>query len=532
MIISTKFSIILKAFSPKQVALCLGLLFFIQSFAASLQHSLTWDEPSFIAAGYAYLKKGEFRFNPSHPPLTQYLVASPLLAMELKHPPIDYENWLWSPNPVVSLGKALIYDGGYRPQYIALWSRLPVIFMGTFIVLAVFLWGRSLYGAWPALLGTAICAFCPNLIAHSGLATEDIGCTAFVLAACWSFWHACKNQKQWQWLLCGIITGLAFTSKYTSLALIPVFLTISVFTYMTQRSTMSIKSWIGALGTIFGIAFLVIGIIYGRLDGWNIYLTGLKSIYTDLPPVMSWYLLGNFSTTPWWYYTVIAFVLKTSPGIVILLLFATILIFKKDNDRKDTIFVLVPAIIFITISFFDNANFGLRRILPAFPFLYLFTSRIFKSITVHNTRTATIVMYLLLSIGIIETVIIYPNHLSYFSSAAGGPKLGPYLLNDSNIDWGQDLPALARWQQQSGTAELKFSYFGNANPSTYGVHAVPFPDTIHDLLTPAPGIYAVSVQNLINAMDLRKEYGPDVDWLRRYTPVAHAGYSIYIYKFQ
>ena len=528
----TRFTTRLKSIPAKHIALCLGLLFFLQSFTASLRHSLTWDEPSFIAAGYAYLKQGEFRFNPSHPPFAQYLVAAPLLAMDLRHPPVTYENWIWSPNPVVSLGKALIYDSGHTPQTIAFRSRLPILCLGTLLVLAVFLWGRSLYGNWPALVGTAVCALCPNLIAHSGLATEDLVCSAFVFASCWSFWLACKNQRQWQWALCGIITGLAFISKYTALALIPTFLTISALACLAKRGSMSAGTWLRALGTTFGIAFLVVGASYGRLDGWSIYFQGLRSIYTDLPPVMSWYLLGNFSTTTWWYYSIVAFVLKTSPGIIALLLFAGTLIFRKDDNRDDLVFVLVPAIIFIAISFIDNANFGLRRILPALPFLYLFTSRILANAAMNHSRVAAMVTLVLLSLAAVETFMIYPNHLSYFSIAAGGPKQGPYLLNDSNIDWGQDLPALARWQQENGVSDMRFSYFGNANPASYGVQATPFPDSVQELLNPPPGIYAISVHNLIGNTALRRDYGPKADWLRSYKPIGRAGHSIYIYNVQ
>ena len=72
-----------RAPAPLAVAAFVAVVFFAQAFGASLRHSLTWDEPSFISAGYAYLTRGDFRFNPSHPPFLQVMEAAPLLLMDL-----------------------------------------------------------------------------------------------------------------------------------------------------------------------------------------------------------------------------------------------------------------------------------------------------------------------------------------------------------------------------------------------------------------------------------------------------------------
>jgi hypothetical protein len=129
-----------------------------------------------------------------------------------------------------------------------------------------------------------------------------------------------------------------------------------------------------------------------------------------------------------------------------------------------------------------------------------------------------------------ETVRIYPNHLSYFSAAAGGPLNGPNLLDDSNIDWGQDLPALAEWQRQHPEADVvRLAYFGTAVPEAYGVHATMLED-IRALVDPAPGTYAISVHLLVRLKRLASRGDARLDWLSRYRPVGRAGYSIYIYR--
>ena len=77
-------------------------------------------------------------------------------------------------------------------------------------------------------------------------------------------------------------------------------------------------------------------------------------------------------------------------------------------------------------------------------------------------------------IGIIGMTIvvglIHPHELSYFNELAGGPIGGPKILSDSNLDWGQGAKALARLQRaRPELRELTFFYFGETDPSHYGV---------------------------------------------------------------
>ena len=72
------------------LVLTMGALFIFRSLHSAVQKSPTFDEPCFVAAGYSYLRAGDFRMNPEHPPLAQMLMGLPLLAarptMPLHHP--------------------------------------------------------------------------------------------------------------------------------------------------------------------------------------------------------------------------------------------------------------------------------------------------------------------------------------------------------------------------------------------------------------------------------------------------------------
>jgi 4-amino-4-deoxy-L-arabinose transferase-like glycosyltransferase len=69
----------------------------------------------------------------------------------------------------------------------------------------------------------------------------------------------------------------------------------------------------------------------------------------------------------------------------------------------------------------------------------------------------------------------FPQWLAYFHELAGGAIGGRRFLLDSNVDWGQDLARLARWQQERGVATVDLARFGTAPPAFYGVHARELP---------------------------------------------------------
>lgn len=508
------------------IALILACCFFLQVFLGSLQKSLTWDEPSYIAAGYTYLKFNDFRLNPSHPPLMQILVGSPLCFIDINAPGQDDPVWQ-NQNPVVAYGRKLIFESGNDVWKISTLARLPVMLVSTFLILLMFFWGRQLYGTVPGLFAAAIASFSPNLIAHAGFATEDAGCTVFMSAAVCSFWLALKMNNKKFWILCGVITGLALLSKYTALLLFPIYFGLIVFKLINDHSWGTIKNLLTSMLLMIFSAFVIVGAGYNFSFNFPLYFTGITKIYGDAAnnpyPV---YLMGTIRDGVHWYYNLAAFIMKV-PVPFLLLLTASVSLLTNKNLFKRDIYVLFPAAVIIIAAFFDQANLGLRRILPAFPFLFLFTAQVISSIQAKYRKFAVFMLVLY----IIVSLQVYPDHLSFFNVFSGGPDNGPYLLDDSNIDWGQDLPSLARIQKEKYHGKpFKLFYFGTSVPTAYGVKTQDF--SFKEILKPEKGIYAISVHNLIWLRKISIKDGVDSDWLAKYYPSARAGHSIYIYEFE
>jgi hypothetical protein len=129
----------------------------------------------------------------------------------------------------------------------------------------------------------------------------------------------------------------------------------------------------------------------------------------------------------------------------------------------------------------------------------------------------------------VEALRFQPDQLTYFNELAGGPEAAPFLLDDSNVDWGQDLPALAEWQRRHPEAKpLRLAYFGGGVPDAYGLHASPF--SVADIAQPPPGWYAIGLHALISFRRILGPSAEEADWLKRFRPIDRAGYSIWIYR--
>ena len=131
---------------------------------------------------------------------------------------------------------------------------------------------------------------------------------------------------------------------------------------------------------------------------------------------------------------------------------------------------------------------------------------------------------------------VYPHSLSYFNEFTGGPTVGHWHLINSNVDWGQDLFHLKKWLDAHPEANpVHLAYFGTIDPLLAGIDY-----SLPPLDRPQPGWHAVSVQLLrIPDRAVFNGHGGQqhvsaarYDYFWKLTPVARAGYSIYIYHVE
>jgi len=233
------------------------------------------------------------------------------------------------------------------------------------------------------------------------------------------------------------------------------------------------------------------------------------------------YLRGNIG--PGWYtYFLHAMAYKTPEPVLLLLAGALVMLLRRD-DRYLLIRVALPACLFFMVMSLVRADKGLRYVLPCLPFWYLLCGRPLAWWHRRHPRTFTGLAVALVCWAWIGQYRIHPHYLAYFNDLSGGPAQGRYLLVDSNLDWGQDLPGLAAYLRSHDAGRVHLAYFGLASPDYYGID--------WDHLGSAPvadgGLAAVSVTY---RQGLYLSDPSTYDWLENCPIVASIGHSILVYR--
>jgi hypothetical protein len=252
------------------------------------------------------------------------------------------------------------------------------------------------------------------------------------------------------------------------------------------------------------------------------------------------FLLGEHSLTGWWYYFPLAMLFKTPVAVLLGMVLLTVK-WAIDAQRAgristpswDAICLWLAIVLYGAAAMRMNLNLGIRHVLPLYPFIYIIMATALARWMLAAKRAAMIVSIVLVVGGAVETLVSWPNEISFFNVACGGARGGIRLLGDSNLDWGQDLPLVADWQQKHPNVPLYLAYFGSTDPHAYGIKYLnvaggyPFSEEPPSPLN-VPGVFAIS------ATFLRGTYSTDqsaayVRYLGARRPREILGGSIYLY---
>jgi hypothetical protein len=200
--------------------------FFLETFGSMRQKSATFDEPVNVSAGYYYLKTGVYCEDPTHPPFLRLWAALPLLWLNPERPqPAELTVAPENPLPPGLIDQSLVtrylFFKNNDSDRLLWYSRTPVIFLGMMLGGMVFLFARKLAGPGGGILALLFYIFCPNILAHSQLVTTDLAITLFIFCSVYAFYLLTCRITMKRILLLGIFLGLAFTTKLSSLILLP-----------------------------------------------------------------------------------------------------------------------------------------------------------------------------------------------------------------------------------------------------------------------------------------------------------------------
>lgn len=205
--------------SRRHLPLILVVLFlssmFVLEATSAWQESQTIDEAVHLSAGLSYLKTGDFRLNPEHPPLIKELAALPLLFTNV-HLPTEHETWRrWNQ---YQFGYEFLYHNHLSARTILFLGRLPVMLISILLGWWIFRLSRELFGDWGGVLSVGLYAFDPGFIAHSHYVTTDVGFTAFAFWAAIRFKRLLDAPTKRNGLIFALAVWLATMSKFAIIA--------------------------------------------------------------------------------------------------------------------------------------------------------------------------------------------------------------------------------------------------------------------------------------------------------------------------
>jgi len=261
------------------------------------------------------------------------------------------------------------------------------------------------------------------------------------------------------------------------------------------------------------------------------YLYSVAGVVMGASTGKAAFLMGGYSNTGWWYYFIVAFLIKT-PIPALILLIASVLYLLAVREIRKGLWLLVPALIIFTAMSLQKVNIGIRHILPVYPFIFTLVGFI-PLINTKSARAAKLVFALLIAWYAFSAASIYPHQLAYFNEFIGGPGNGYKYLVDSNLDWGQDLKGLKEYMENNNIKRIKLAYFGLSDPRYFGIDYEYLPS--YAILAPVNVKDAVALKGsfAISATMLQGVYLADRDYYRVFRgmkPSGNIGYSIFIYN--
>jgi 4-amino-4-deoxy-L-arabinose transferase-like glycosyltransferase len=530
--------------------ICLLLVLFALLVFGARQLSFTFDEPSHITSGYAFLARGATWTIPwrGHPLLLDAWLALPVY---LGDPDIPVETLAgWNQNYlqyVESFASFLDYEEEAleRSQVAA---RTPAALLAILLAAVVYRWGVDLWEQWAGLLALGALIFDPTFLAHGQLATNDVGVAALGALGLYLVWRWARTPDWCRAAGAGLVLGMTMLAKSSGVLWVAVGLGWAIWIRLRRRSKYSYVWWqvllIGSISlfTVWGAYGFTLGAISGRLSipvpaplHWAGVLHQVDRVAERTVVALGRPQIGNL----WWYFP-FAFLLKNPLPLLIALLLAvgTLL-----GERRCWHKLSLPGLFLVLYTILAMArgpNSGYRHMLAIHPILHLLVAGgiglIWQCLLRARRWLSQMGRWSIVALGIWHiagTVRVYPYSLAFFNEIVGGSANGWRYLADSNTDWGQGWKALRAFQEEQS---LTFAYSGpegyagitpydlwdrSLPPLRYVSEPLPNP-----WLFPEPGDYVVSA-NTLSGLWLTD---PDnFSWFRYHTPDAMIAHTLFYY---
>jgi hypothetical protein len=517
------------------IALALVVLATVRIVSTYFVFSYTFDEPAHIAAGMQWLENGVYQYEKQHPPLTRVMAA---LGPKLGGAHGQGKGSIWDEGLAI-LGESEMD----RTVALARAGILPFFWIAC---IAVYLTADWIAGAVCAVWAVFLLTMTPTVLAHAGLATTDMGLTAFLLLALYFGWRWAEEAGVRPAIGFGAFTGLAVLAKFSTMAFLPSVVAVGlVYWWGLERA-----SWAGVIGLMkprigqFLIAVCVAAVvIWGgyRFSFGPSILTGFAvpahELFDGVAEVQKHdrtghltYLMGKVNTVGWPYFYVVALGVKTPlPVLGLALAGVGLLVWDSGRRKRAGLVVSTIAGVLLFSSFLTQIKIGTRHVLPVYAAFAVAGgyAAVWLLRKTDGRLPAQIAVCLVLLWVPATSLAAHPDYIGYFNALAGDAPQD--FLVDSDLDWGQDNKRLARRLKELQAGEVYYNKFVPGDLTKL----LGFPPVRPlDADKPGPGWNAVSLTPLKLGLfgDTRYDYPPDFRfWPELRTPNERVGTGILLF---
>ncbi|MDG3004208.1 hypothetical protein [Paludisphaera mucosa] len=524
------------------VPILLTLAVAAQTSLSRRSSSITYDETFYIGVGVKTLHGGGLdadltKFGVAPLPLALNMVPGVWLAGASPHQDV------WAPRPdnrrLIDVPRMLT----------TLTTLVPLI-------LLAFGWLHHRRGLLAATLGAGMLATSPSLLAHASLATTDAAFAFLATLAALAIGLYLRAPSPLRLALAAAAIGMAFAAKYTGVLLIPCFVLARSFDFVRAwwtgsggRTRLAARYAVDVAGCL-AIAVLTAWACHGfQLDPertWRgLHLPAfMRSFEYQLNHNKGGhptFYAGVRALKGWWsYYPFTMLAKSTLPELALAMggFWAALRGLRSPTrgglriDRERAILIWFVMLLAVALMR-SPLCLGHRYTLALYPAIILLAVDATAQ-AIRAGRMRKLWGAVLIGGQLATSLLAAPGYLSYFNPLFGGPDAAWQYLADSNIDWGQDLPALKELVDRKQIKTLAVDYFGTASLADYGIEADPI-TALHRPLYEYDAL-AVSVTQL-NSVYPRPDgpLDPHVDLyklLRRIPPQDRAGSSIFVYNLR
>jgi hypothetical protein len=402
----------------------------------------TSDENIHLIAGYDILKHHSWTTDLHHPPLARVFFALPFVSTR---EPVG-------PNRSAR-GNELLFDGRY-PSNLARMriGNLLFLALGTIFVAR---WAMHLFSPEAGLLSAALFAMLPPVLAHGGLATTDMAVAAMMPFALDELTRLAERPSWRRAALTGIAIAAGVLSKYSFVAFFPaaaVVLLAVIWIRDRKKAPQTRERFLicGVVALMIAAALIWAGfgftfepLIRGLAEVRNHNATGHRN-----------FLFGQMSWDGWWYYFPVALFFKTPIPFLLLALTGCAMLVRRRPE------VPLIAVAILGVSMTSEINIGIRHILPIYAPLAIAAAAAILALPRFRIASAALVLWLFVS-----GVAAHPDYLPWFNAFAPHPE---QVLNDSNLDWGQDVLRLVRYTRDQHIAQISLLLITSADIDRLG----------------------------------------------------------------